>query len=236
MDIAKDIKNCIGALITGQKPNSIINDIRVVARKILKYTPYGSNETAAFPFVIAPGTLVGQLMNFNDFSRDTVAMNIGRIVKKRIKEKNKEKSNIEMVTNIINNSDKMKDAFLTAYLKRQVNRKRANKIVNLLDLKDFIESKMKVNKLLKDRITSESVTYASKKSIPQKRRIKVLDVYIDNYIANIKKKTKNGNESESESMKLSENESDSEDAEEDRKSVQSVKETPKTSLKKKKVK
>lgn len=183
--IADEIESVLKNYISGSKPIAIVNEIRETSKKIFSYLPSNSLENVAFPFIVAPGEILGKEIKFNDNNLDPIFIKLDKNFKRIDSEKRKNDLQIKNLSNIILDSDKFINEYLEKYIKRKLLRGRNSNKYNINDVKKYIKDKMKSNIIISRRITNESLKFKDK-AFPAKYKVNVLDEVINDYTKSLK--------------------------------------------------
>lgn len=102
--------------LKGTDASSILSEVRKVAKEIVAFLPADSCANACFPFIVAPGPLLGEQIVYNDKKSDIIMKKVDDQITKKKKEAKKKKDEVDKRVNIIlKTDDKIKD-YIKKYL------------------------------------------------------------------------------------------------------------------------
>lgn len=120
VSLAKVLRN----YVKGISPESIVNDVRGVAKSIFEFLPGRDIEKAAFPFICPGGSIAGDLIKFNEIKSDPLRRNVDRASKRvyalRSKDQQKKKDALDTLMGI---KDTVKD-FLVRYMEEKAKKEK----------------------------------------------------------------------------------------------------------------
>ena len=190
LGIADGIKEVLGYYVQGKKVSNLEQQIRSVAQKIYDLLPQKDMKDAAFPFIMAPGGLLGlnpDIMNGTFGTLPNVQKNI-RKIKNQLKKENEE---IKEIADYMNNKDQYIDDFLIDYINKREKflsnktKKHKNNI-----RKDILDE-MKSNPDLSNYILQLALEYERKKKLPTGQKVTSLNKTISEYDNKEKAKASN---------------------------------------------
>lgn len=193
MKLGNQIYDVLGDYINGLKPTYIEEEVRKVAKKIYAYLPKYDMENAAFPFIAAPGGLIGNVDNLNFSFVNPVAEKIKKNYKKIKVEKEKNKQEIEEIASFVSQAEDIIDTFLNDYFIKK-NAKTKWKDSGYEDsFINYARDAMSKNPKISDAITGAAVQYQKNKKMPSKTQETVIIELMNKFLKeleNPKKKKK----------------------------------------------
>lgn len=168
--LAEQINSVLTQYINGTNPKNLPDKVREVVREIYKFLPMGTMKDAAFPFITAPGSILGGNIKLNDLGTDPIAINIDKQNKRITRNKKKEKEKTENVYNIIQNLSILIDDYLQEYITRffkNTKTPRNGDVMRRL-LSRLVKAEMDKNKDMADEITRGAIDFNTKGTIPKR--------------------------------------------------------------------
>ena len=114
--IVYDVVEALGQYVKGTNPDTIFGKVKSVAEKIKSLSLSAGVENACFPFIVPDGGLMGNLIDFSNFSFNPVYKQIANNVKRQTRKRKEEVSKIKETANIIQATTRNLRSFVTDYL------------------------------------------------------------------------------------------------------------------------
>lgn len=185
LDLIDEVYNVLGNYINGTNPSQIEPEVRNLAKKITDCLPKSSLKDAAFPFIAAPGGLLGTA-----FDDDKAVGVIERRVRQRNR-KNKEKQAaddrlINRISRVARNMKQITGNFLVDYARKKL--AKTNKLNNENTFKEFknlVLDQIKSDSELDEVVTTRAIQYSQNNNVIMPTRNKnkdILDKFFDRFV------------------------------------------------------
>ena len=185
--LVNSLKTCLTSFLTGSKPEAIISEIRGVARGIQVYSAKGGMDSAVFPFIVADGGILGDMVSIGVRGADPIFdMAFKNAAKKEIQKK-RSKKKIAELTNVLANSDLIINEYIIAYIDKYLTEHKLDKKKMVrTPAKNAIRAAMKQDKEETDKIIAEAIKFKSngRKKLSKKSSNKFIDDILDEQYKN----------------------------------------------------
>lgn len=218
--LADKIKTVLTNYLDGKNPNSMVDNIRTIAKSIHALTPRNGIGNAAFPFIVADGGLLGGGFNFNELGSDPLFQGIFKRYQNIQALKQRSKKKVAEMTELLSNYDLILTEYLEKYIKNYFEKKGLqNKGIPITPIISDVRGGMKADVNSSKKVIEDAMKLKSSgKAIPKSAKNVFVDKFIEDFLeerkdvkATMKKAKKNINAMEIES-----------EDDEDAKSVQPV--------------
>lgn len=171
INIIESIRAALTAYVNGKDESPVEELARSAAKKIYAVLPTEGMKTAAFPFIAAPGSLLGTDINMGDFSFNPVKLKISENVKKIKRKKKKDKQEIGKLSSYMDNKEVIIEQYLAKYIdskfKNELPYKGQQYIMKLItEVKERAETDNTLDKFIKE----QAILYNEKKTLPKRVR------------------------------------------------------------------
>lgn len=185
LNLIDEVYNVLGNYINGTNPSLIETEVRNLAKKITDYLPKSSLKDAAFPFISAPGGLLGTSFDDNQA--------VG-VIERRVRQRNRKKKEkqaeddrlINRISRVARNMKQITGNFLVDYARKKL--AKTNKLNNENTFKEFknlVLDQARSDSELDDVVTTRAIQYSQNNNviIPTRNKNKdVLDKFFDRFV------------------------------------------------------
>lgn len=187
-DIRITLNNLIDVLrkyLKGTDASTILSEVRKVAKEIVSFLPADSCANACFPFIVAPGPLLGEQIVYNDKKSDIIMKKVDDQITKKKKESKKKKEEVDKRVNIILKSDdKIKEYIKKYLLNRPAKSKPKLDSLDLQMLQNIIYRYLFINQNRKDyRVILEKAEAAALDKVFQYKKDSLIEEFIKDFYA-----------------------------------------------------
>ena len=186
LNLIDEVYNVLGNYINGTNPSQIEPEVRNLATKITSYLPKSSLKDVAFPFIAAPGGLLGTAFDDDNQPVGIIERKV-RQRNKKMKEKQAEDDRlINKISRVARNIKQITGNFLVDYARKKLSK--TNKLNNEDTFKEFkklVLEQMKSDSELDKVVGLRAVQYSQNNNviIPTRGKNKdVLDKFFDHFV------------------------------------------------------
>ena len=171
--------------LKGTDASTILSEVRKVAKEIVSFLPADSCANACFPFIVAPGPLLGEQIVYNDKKSDIIMKKVDDQITKKKKESKKKKEEVDKRVNIILKSDdKIKDYIKKYLMNRPAKSKPKLDGLDQQMLQNIIYRYLFINQNRKDyRVILEKAEAAALDKVFQYKKDPLIEEFIKDFNA-----------------------------------------------------